>query len=162
MVVGVPNRDSRRRSFAVAAAAIFDMLAKRARRLPKMLKSAAESEPKPVDDWKIVLRSSPKSSPAAALVSRPKKLLCNLSSKTLSFIQKKNNKRGDEWGAGGVWQKAILMGDKCEPLDFSGVIYYDSNGKQVSGIPVRSPRASPVPAPFFTPPRHVVGSPIGE
>ncbi|MED6195387.1 hypothetical protein PIB30_037401 [Stylosanthes scabra] len=156
MVVGVPNRDSRRRSFAVAVAAVFAMLAKRARRLPKMLKAAAESDPKPVDDWKIVLRSSPKSSPAAALVSRPKKLISNLSNKTLSFIQKKNNKSGEEWGDGGVWQKAILMGDKCEPLDFSGVIYYDSNGKQVSGIPVRSPRASPVPAPLFTPPRQFI------
>ncbi|KAL1291269.1 hypothetical protein HN51_059816 [Arachis hypogaea] len=156
MVVGVPTRDSHKRNFAVAVAAVFAMLAKRASRLPKKLKAAAESEPKPVDDWKIVLRSSPKSSPAAALVARPKKLLSSLSSKTLSFIQKKNNKSGGEWGDGGVWQKAILMGDKCEPLDFSGVIYYDSNGKQVSEIPVRSPRASHVPAPFFTPQRQLL------
>jgi hypothetical protein len=34
-----------------------------------------------------------------------------------------------------------MMGDKCEPLDFSGVIYYDSNGKQVNEFPLRTPTA---------------------
>lgn len=86
--------------------------------------------------------------------SRPKKLLSNISSKAL-FGHKKNNKKqlrsveetqqAQGWGNGGVWQKEILMGGKCEPLDFSGVIYYDGNGKQLSEIPLRSPRASPMP-----------------
>lgn len=35
------------------------------------------------------------------------------------------------------------MGDKCEPLDFSGVIYYDNNGNKLSEPPVKSPRGSP-------------------
>jgi len=52
----------------------------------------------------------------------------------------------DEFGDGGVWQKAILMGDKCQPLDFSGVIYYDGSGKQLNEVPLKSPRASPLPA----------------
>jgi hypothetical protein len=61
----------------------------------------------------------------------------------MPFIEKmKKKKKGKEdWGDGGVWQKAIMMGDKCEPLDFSGVIYYDSNGKQVNEFPLRTPTA---------------------
>jgi hypothetical protein len=75
--------------------------------------------------------------------SAPKKLLKNISNKTMPFIEKmKKKKKGKEdWGDGGVWQKAIMMGDKCEPLDFSGVIYYDSNGKQVNEFPLRTPTA---------------------
>lgn len=38
------------------------------------------------------------------------------------------------------------MGDKCQPLDFSGVIYYDNEGNRVSELPSRSPRASPLPS----------------
>lgn len=47
------------------------------------------------------------------------------------------------FGEGGLWQKEILMGEKCQPLDFSGVIYYDNYGNKVSQPP-RSPRASAV------------------
>nr|GMD51196.1 hypothetical protein A4A49_13038 [Ipomoea batatas] len=47
-------------------------------------------------------------------------------------------------GGEGVWQKAILMGEKCQPPEFSGVIYYDYSGNRVSELP-RSPRASPLP-----------------
>ncbi|KNA15934.1 hypothetical protein SOVF_093270 [Spinacia oleracea] len=47
------------------------------------------------------------------------------------------------FGEGGVWRRSILMGDKCEPLDFSGVIYYDNNGNKLSEPPVKSPRGSP-------------------
>ncbi|KHN29809.1 hypothetical protein glysoja_041120, partial [Glycine soja] len=106
---------------------VVAVVAKRASRLQRKL--AAREE------WRIELLRS------------PKKLLSNISSKTLPFRKKK---RGEEdWGKGGVWQKAILMGDKCEPLDFSGVIYYDSNGKQVNEMPLRSPRASPVPPGYY-------------
>ncbi|KAK1325783.1 hypothetical protein QJS10_CPA01g01368 [Acorus calamus] len=45
----------------------------------------------------------------------------------------------------GVWKKSILMGEKCQPLDFSGVIYYDNHGHRLSHVPPRSPRASPFP-----------------
>ncbi|KAG9152897.1 hypothetical protein Leryth_012514 [Lithospermum erythrorhizon] len=40
---------------------------------------------------------------------------------------------------GGLWQKAILMGGKCQPLEFSGVIYYDPNGNRVPELP-RTPK----------------------
>ncbi|KAK7388778.1 hypothetical protein VNO78_23605 [Psophocarpus tetragonolobus] len=72
--------------------------------------------------------------------TNPKKLLSNRKKVTTN---KEEDTQG--WGNGGVWQKEILMGGKCEPLNFSGVIYYDGNGKQLSEIPPRSPRASPLP-----------------
>lgn len=49
----------------------------------------------------------------------------------------------ESFGDGGVWRRSILMGDKCEPLDFSGVIYYDCNGNKLAEPPMKSPRASP-------------------
>ncbi|XP_020207180.1 uncharacterized protein LOC109792201 [Cajanus cajan] len=114
----------------VSVRALLAVAAKRACRLPRKLKAAEE--------WRIELRS-------------PKKLLRGISDKTLPFIPGRGKKKreGEEWGQGGVWQKSILMGDKCEPLDFSGVIYYDSNGKQVNQMPLRSPRASPLPEYYF-------------
>ncbi|XP_010905876.1 uncharacterized protein [Elaeis guineensis] len=47
----------------------------------------------------------------------------------------------------GVWQRSILMGEKCQPLDFSGVIYYDADGRKLSEAPPpRSPLRSPLPS----------------
>ncbi|KAG7012107.1 hypothetical protein SDJN02_24858, partial [Cucurbita argyrosperma subsp. argyrosperma] len=84
---------------------------------------------------------------------KSKRFLKNTKTKKKQKKKKKKNRGSDEmeeeWGDGGVWQKAILMGDKCEPLDFSGVIYYDSYGKQLDEVPPRSPRASPLPS-FLT------------
>ncbi|CAA3009039.1 Hypothetical predicted protein [Olea europaea subsp. europaea] len=68
-------------------------------------------------------------------------------------IRRKKN-TGDKFGGDdddisfrdeGLWQRAILMGDKCEPLNFSGVIYYDCDGKKLPEPPGKSPRASPLP-----------------
>ncbi|RDX62109.1 hypothetical protein CR513_59592, partial [Mucuna pruriens] len=137
-MVDVATSDSPKRQtngFRITVSAILALLTKRTSR--KKGKSKRTKE----DDWK----NDPKK-------SRPNKLLSNISSKALIPFghNNKKNKRGVEesegWGNGGVWQKEILMGGKCEPLDFSGVIYYDGNGKQLSQIPLRSPRASPLPA----------------
>ncbi|KAG6496419.1 hypothetical protein ZIOFF_044286 [Zingiber officinale] len=47
----------------------------------------------------------------------------------------------------GVWRRTILMGEKCQPLDFSGVIYYDVDGRRLSEVPTpRSPMRSPLPS----------------
>lgn len=47
----------------------------------------------------------------------------------------------------GVWRRTILMGEKCQPLDFSGVIYYDADGRRLSEVPTpRSPMRSPLPS----------------
>ncbi|TKY54945.1 hypothetical protein E2542_SST19359 [Spatholobus suberectus] len=133
-----PKRQTNGHGFLVTISAILALLTKRASRI------AGKPKPAKEDEWKIDLKT-PK--------SRPKKLLSNISSKALlpfGHNHKKNNKQGAEettegWGNGGVWQKEILMGGKCEPLDFSGAIYYDGNGKQLTEIPLRSPRASPLP-----------------
>ncbi|RDX70115.1 hypothetical protein CR513_50675, partial [Mucuna pruriens] len=133
-----PKRQAQK--FLVTVTAVLAVLAKRASRLPRKLKAAAATK----EEWRVELRT-------------PKKLLSNISSKTLPFIHKRGSKKreGKDWGNGGVWQKAILMGDKCEPLDFSGVIYYDSNGKQVNQMPLRSPRASPLPGNYFIRDHHL-------
>nr|ACG29454.1 hypothetical protein [Zea mays] len=39
------------------------------------------------------------------------------------------------------------MGERCQPLDFSGVIYYDAEGRRLAQPPPpRSPMRSPLPA----------------
>lgn len=145
MVEVAASSDSPKRqtnAFLVTVSAVLALLA-RATRFTVKPKAAATKRVKD-EDWKIELRT-PKSP-----LARPKKLLSNISSKALlPFVHKKKHGEEEEeeerWGDGGVWQKEILMGGKCEPLDFSGVIYYDSTGKQTSEVPLRSPRASPLP-----------------
>ncbi|KAK3225617.1 hypothetical protein Dsin_005479 [Dipteronia sinensis] len=95
--------------------------------------------------------------PKSPLRARPKELLTTLSNKAIMFMHNKKkiddgkdgshdvDHDGKDFGDGGVWQRSILMGDKCQPLDFSGVIYYDSTGNQLDEVPLRSPRASPLP-----------------
>ncbi|KAK6787603.1 hypothetical protein RDI58_016128 [Solanum bulbocastanum] len=83
-------------------------------------------------------------------LAKSKKFLAMISGKATNFMRKKKAKNeesenGEDFGDGGLWQKEILMGDKCQPLDFSGVIYYDRNGKQLAEVPVRSARSSPLP-----------------
>uniref|UniRef100_A0ACD5Z2X3 Uncharacterized protein n=1 Tax=Avena sativa TaxID=4498 RepID=A0ACD5Z2X3_AVESA len=46
----------------------------------------------------------------------------------------------------GVWRKEILMGERCQPLDFSGAIYYDADGRRLGAPPTpRTPMRSPLP-----------------
>ncbi|XP_020153180.1 uncharacterized protein [Aegilops tauschii subsp. strangulata] len=46
-----------------------------------------------------------------------------------------------------IWRKAIIMGDKCRPLQFSGHIAFDSDGNQLPPPPAAVKKASPdVPA----------------
>lgn len=128
-------------SLFISMSAFMALCAKKAGRLTRKLK------PNPMSDRKLDLKSSP-------LITRPKQLITTLSNKAISFVhRKKLDEEGSDvvepelkdWGDGGVWQRSILMGDKCEPLDFSGVIYYDIDGKQLNEVPIRSPRASPLP-----------------
>ncbi|KAM1082070.1 hypothetical protein ACFX13_021122 [Malus domestica] len=83
-----------------------------------------------------------------------KQLAGSLSNKAITFVYK-TKLQGIEveegFGEGGVWQRSILMGEKCQPPEFSGVIYCDECGIQLSELPPRSPRvASPLPS-FFSP-----------
>ncbi|KAK1404314.1 putative inactive tRNA-specific adenosine deaminase-like protein 3-like [Heracleum sosnowskyi] len=69
-----------------------------------------------------------------------RKLISTIKNKAIKLRRKKRG-AGEDFD-GGVWQRTILMGDKCEPLDFSGVIYYDHDGNRVNELP----RASPMPS----------------
>lgn len=90
--------------------------------------------------------------PRTTVRRSPKELLTSMSNKAIKFIH--GRKKGgvvaeedveEDFGDGGVWQKAILMGDRCQPLNFSGAIYYDESGRKLDQFPLRSPRASPLP-----------------
>lgn len=41
-----------------------------------------------------------------------------------------------------VWQRTILMGERCRPPNFSGAILYDTNGNLLPQFPSRTPRNS--------------------
>ncbi|KAI3744286.1 hypothetical protein L1987_57363 [Smallanthus sonchifolius] len=99
--------------------------------------------------------------PPGSPLRSPKQLITTISNKAMNSLVI-NHKRGggggggdrvveEGFGQGGLWQKEILMGVKCQPPEFSGVIYYDCDGKQVSEFPPRSPRSPRIaPSPEFT------------
>lgn len=92
-------------------------------------------------------------SPKSPLLSS-KKIVTSISNKANTFMYKKkgggHDFRDDEGeGEGGLWQKSILMGDKCRPPAFSGVIHYDSFGNMLSEPPPRSPRVGPFQTVFM-------------
>ncbi|XP_076905667.1 uncharacterized protein LOC143561475 [Bidens hawaiensis] len=96
---------------------------------------------------KQAIKASKKLKPKSKISpGTPKKLISCISNKAMKLSHRKNNTEED-----GVWRKGILMGDKCEPLDFSGVIYYDKDGNILSECPMRSPRASPLSGYASTP-----------
>ncbi|XP_062222216.1 uncharacterized protein LOC133921391 [Phragmites australis] len=64
-----------------------------------------------------------------------------------SSSKSKRRKAAAEEEDDGVWRKEIMMGERCQPLDFSGVIYYDAEGHRLAQPPPpRSPLRSPLPA----------------
>lgn len=98
--------------------------------------------------------ATPNKSPLAS----PKKLWPKISNKAIPFMDRKKDGADDEdakvpeteikeeaggFEEDGLWQKSILMGEKCQPPEFSGVIFYDGHGNQLPQMP-RSPRASPL------------------
>ena len=143
-------------SLFISVSAFMALCAKKAGRVSRKLKPKSGSFNRKIEQLGVLGSSTP-------LVSRPKELITTLSNKAITFMNRKkvgeeemggaggpNKNRHreleeDDWGDGGVWQRSILMGDKCQPLDFSGVIYYDNNGRQLDEVPLRSPRASPLP-----------------
>ena len=54
----------------------------------------------------------------------------------------RSGEEGEEEKESGVWQKAILMGEKCQPPEFSGAIFYDYEGRRLPTMPPKSPRSS--------------------
>jgi hypothetical protein len=69
------------------------------------------------------------------------------SSAAASSSKAKSRRKAAEEEDDGVWRKEIMMGERCQPLDFSGVIYYDAEGQRLAQPPPpRSPLRSPLPA----------------
>lgn len=71
------------------------------------------------------------------------KVSCRLSKRNKrhrKVIRKVSTKEGQEKA---VWRNTILMGVKCRPLNFSGAIHYDSDGRQTPTP--RSPMSNPLP-----------------
>ncbi|KAG0456615.1 hypothetical protein HPP92_024403 [Vanilla planifolia] len=65
-------------------------------------------------------------------------------SRVVKGIGKWKKTEAEEVGEEEVWRRTIMMGEKCQPLEFSGVIYYDGNGRRVADVP-RSPFRSKIP-----------------
>lgn len=101
------------------------------------------------------LRPHPSSSRLAGPTAKP-----HLLSRGASFIpflnngsskkKSRNKKKAEEEEEEVIWRKTIIMGEKCDPLDFSGAIYYDSEGNLVADRPPKSPLRSPLPASLMT------------
>ncbi|TVU28219.1 hypothetical protein EJB05_19729, partial [Eragrostis curvula] len=76
-----------------------------------------------------------------------KKALASSSSSSKSSKSKRRRKSAEAEDEEEVWRKEIMMGERCQPLDFSGVIYYDAEGRRLAQPPPpRSPLRSPLPA----------------
>ncbi|CAA0828841.1 Unknown protein [Striga hermonthica] len=106
--------------------------------------------------------------PLPMMIKSPKQLIATISHKAMMVNSKKKSEREagvggkgnnstnshDEDEENGVWQRAILMGEKCQPPEFSGVIYYDYCGNRISEMP-KSPRATSMsPLRSFNFPAH--------
>ncbi|KAG5603751.1 hypothetical protein H5410_025243 [Solanum commersonii] len=60
--------------------------------------------------------------------SSPQQLSPNMTKKGGEFSDEVSGEvAGDKKG---LWQKTIIMGEKCKPPQFSGVIYYDCSGNR--------------------------------
>ncbi|GER31922.1 DHFS-FPGS homolog B [Striga asiatica] len=133
----------------VSATLLVGLCAKHARKVPKKQGSGTKDPNAPLP------------------IKSPKQLIATISHKAMMVNSKKKSER--EVGVGGkvnstnsdgedeengVWQKAILMGEKCQPPEFSGVIYYDYCGNRISEMP-KSPRATSMsPLRSFNFPAH--------
>lgn len=103
--------------------------------------------------------SSSKDSPARSFAGFkfapkfPGRALINSSKKLLISMKRGRREKEDEVKAhdraaamdeedGGdfLWQRRILMGERCQPPDFAGVIIYDDKGNQLPEFPARSPK----------------------
>ncbi|KAJ8752433.1 hypothetical protein K2173_004069 [Erythroxylum novogranatense] len=160
MVLASPEHSSTsckrlRIGLLVSVSAMMTLVTKSACRVSKKLKTAKNNRNKQSHRHKHSdLYQIPDTQPKSPLL-RPKQLLTQISNKATTLMHSSKKRllgdehddglRPEDFGERGVWQKAILMGGRCEPLDFSGVIYYDSTGKQLKEAPLRSPRASPLP-----------------
>ncbi|XP_010046599.2 uncharacterized protein LOC104435573 [Eucalyptus grandis] len=125
----------------ISVVALVALCAKHARRIPKV----QEKEP----GRPRVAKKSPLASPrhpVGAIGNKANPFAITKKGDPEYETSGDHDKGTEGFGEGGLWQRAILMGDKCRPPEFSGAIYYDSYGNQLQEPP-KSPRAaSPLPS----------------
>lgn len=125
----------------ISVVALVALCAKHAHRIPKV----QEKEP----DTPRAARKFPLASPRhvlGAIGNKANPFAITKKGDAEYEIGGDHDKGTEGFGEGGLWQKSILMGDKCRPPEFSGAIYYDSYGNQLPELP-KSPRAaSPLPS----------------
>ncbi|CAH9092890.1 unnamed protein product [Cuscuta europaea] len=105
------------------------------------------------DTWRRVAKKLVRKSKSLPPIPQAKDLLMTIGNKAIKLRKKKKKEmeskdegeeeEDEDFGNGGLWQRAILMGGKCKPLDFAGVIYYDSKGRRMPDPPMWSPRRFP-------------------
>ncbi|KAK9271892.1 hypothetical protein L1049_002257 [Liquidambar formosana] len=86
-----------------------------------------------------IIRSSKRQKVETTAKSGNKRLVStlnsNISSKALLMVKmiswKKLQAEEDEEDEEAIWKKTIMMGERCQPLDFSGNIVYDSQGNPI-------------------------------
>ncbi|OVA05044.1 hypothetical protein BVC80_1211g120 [Macleaya cordata] len=100
---------------------------------------------------KIVIEHINPNLTSKSLLASPRQLITTIRIKVIPFLHKKRfGNKGEKKVEDGLWQKNILMGEKCQLPDFSGVIYYDCEGNQLSELPPRSPRGGQLQG-FYVP-----------
>jgi len=55
-------------------------------------------------------------------------------------FHRRDEENREEGGGDPVWQRSILMGERCQPPQFSGLIVYDDKGNRLPQFPPRSPK----------------------
>ncbi|KAL6842718.1 hypothetical protein ACP4OV_027562 [Aristida adscensionis] len=62
---------------------------------------------------------------------------------------RKRGKDGADADEPCVWRRTILLGQRCQPLEFTGAIHYDSEGQRL-WQPRTPPRSSPLLSPVHS------------
>lgn len=80
--------------------------------------------------------------PGRALINSSKKLLISWKCGAKEDEEEADDRAvmEEKGGEDFVWQRNILMGERCEPLNFSGLIIYDDKGNRLPQFPPRSPK----------------------
>ncbi|GLJ09490.1 hypothetical protein SUGI_0110570 [Cryptomeria japonica] len=96
-----------------------------------------DSPPRSSGNFKL-----PPRSPARAIIDTisSKKILLGGKGERNEEGEMKAYDRAVKAEGGFLWQKGIIMGERCQPPDFSGVIIYDNMGNLLPEFPPRSPR----------------------
>ncbi|KAK4782220.1 hypothetical protein SAY86_016322 [Trapa natans] len=122
--------------------AFMAALSRKARHVSKKLPRHHNNKTNRMPSGGVEPVKPPRSTTRKPVPRRPKELITSVSNKVIRLIRDRKKdgavaepEEEEDFGDGGVWQKAILMGGRCQPLNFSGMIYYDENGRKLDHLP---------------------------